>query len=189
MGDTKKTAEIAAILGISEADCRQIAQEYDEILPGKMIGRIKIYDDNAVDRFRKIADLRAQGLPHEVIVPAIRGGKSLEERALEDMKKMGMLEEEKKAAAVPKPIPRSETEEELILAVRSAEAKVSGMEYKLTAIRENASSDTEKILQAIADLAGDVGALKDQVHTLWDQIADLETYLQESSQKKHFWEK
>ncbi|HJJ29044.1 MAG TPA: hypothetical protein O0X70_06615 [Methanocorpusculum sp.] len=189
MGDTKKIAEIAAILAIPEADCRKIAQEYDDILPGKMIGRIKIYDDNSVDRFRKIADLRAQGLPHEIIVQAIKGGKSLEERALEDMKKMGMLEEEKKEAAAPKPVPRSETEEELILAVRSAEDKVTGMEYKLTAIRESALSDTEKILQAIADLSGDVTALKDQVHTLWDQIAQLETYLQESAKKKHFWEK
>lgn len=188
MGETKKIAEIAAILGVPEAECKLIAREYEEILPGKKIGRITIYDDNTVDRFRKIADLRAQGLPHEVIVPAIRGGKSLEERAIEDLKKMGIEAEEKKASAAPKQIPRSETEEELILAVRSAEEKVSGMEYKLTAIRENSASDTEKILQAIADLSADVVALKDQVHTLWDQIAELEIYLQESN-KKHFWNK
>eukprot|EP00831_Metopus_contortus_P004399 TRINITY_DN11622_c0_g1_i3.p1 TRINITY_DN11622_c0_g1~~TRINITY_DN11622_c0_g1_i3.p1 ORF type:complete len:125 (+),score=36.35 TRINITY_DN11622_c0_g1_i3:231-605(+) len=79
--NTKKIAEISVILGIDEQTCRTIAKEYDEILPCKKIGKVSVYEDNTVDRFRKIADLQAQGLPKEVIIPAIRGGKSLQERA------------------------------------------------------------------------------------------------------------
>ncbi|HJJ30117.1 MAG TPA: hypothetical protein O0W87_03875 [Methanocorpusculum sp.] len=186
--NTKKIAEISVILGISEQACREIAKEYDEILPCKRIGKIGIYEDNTVDRFRKIADLQAQGLPKEVIIPAIRGGKSLMERAMEDMKKMGMDVSNEKEKHVPKPAPRSETEEELILAVRSAESSVATMEHRICALRERSEADTALILDAVSSVSAEVAELKIQVHTLWDQIATLETYLRES-QKGPFWKR
>lgn len=186
----KKIAEIAEILGISEAECKLIAAEYEVLLPSKKIGRVSLYDDNAVDRFRKIADLRVQGLPKEVIIPAIRGGKSLEERALEDMKKMGIESAVGSAAAPqpPKQIPRSETEEELILAVRSLETKVSSMDHRFTAVRETNEANLTAVLDAVAAVSADVQALKEQMHTLWDQIASLENYLREQNEKP-FWKR
>lgn len=184
--NTKKIAEIASILGIDEQTCRTIAKEYEEILPCKKIGKVSVYEDNTVDRFRKIADLQAQGLPKEVIVPAIRGGKSLQERALEDMKKMGVEVPAESKMQAPKPIPRTETEEELILAVRSAQTSVATMEQRLSAFRETSEADTAAILDAVSSVSDEVAELKAQVHTLWDQIAALETYLRES-QTKSFW--
>ncbi len=190
----KKIAEISAILGISESECRDIAKEYEVILPGKKIGRVAVYEDSVVDRFRKIADLRAQGLPHDVIVPAIRGGKSLEERALEDMKKMGIEVPKEVPKEAPKPIPRTETEEELILAVRSMEAKVVSMDHRFAALRDKNEIDMEKFIDSVATLSADVNALKDQMFTLWDQIASLEKFLREQSEQnqqnsKPFWKR
>jgi len=186
--NTKKIAEISSILGIDEQTCRTIAKEYEEILPCKKIGKVSVYEENTVDRFRKIADLQAQGLPKEVIIPAIRGGKSLQERALEDMKKMGMDVTAEPKIQAPKPVPRSETEEELILAVRSAQTNIAAMEHRLSAFREKSEADTAAILDAVSSVSDEVAELKVQVHTLWDQIAALETYLRQS-QTKPFWKR
>lgn len=183
---SKKIAEIAQILGVDEAECRFIATEYETILPCKKIGKVNIYDDNVVDRFRKIADLRVQGVPKEVIIPAIRGGKSLESRAREDLIKMGLISEEKKTSE-PKQIPRSETEEELILAVRSAESSVSTVDHRLAAMRESIDANNKSVLDAVAGVSAEVAELKNQVHTLWDQIAELEKYLRDAN--KPFWKK
>jgi hypothetical protein len=186
--NTKKIAEIAGILGIDESVCRDIAKEYETILPCKKIGRVNVYDDNMVDRFRKIADLQAQGLPKDVIIPAIRGGKSLEERASEDMKKLGVDIEKGPEKTVSKPVPRSELEEELILAVRSAESSVNTMDHRLSAIREKSEADNVAILDAVFAVSAEVAELKNQVHSLWDQIASLEKYLREA-QRKPYWKR
>lgn len=186
--NTKKIAEISAILGIDEQTCRTIAKEYEEILPCRKIGKVSVYEDNTVDRFRKIADLQAQGLPKEVIVPAIRGGKSLMERAIEDMKKMGVDIQTEPKKEAPKPIPRSETEEELILAVRSAQTSIAAMEHRLSAFRERSEADTTAILDAVSSVSAEIAELKTQVHTLWDQIATLEEFLR-ASQNRSFWKR
>ncbi len=185
----KKIAEVAGILGISESECRLIAKDYEEILPCKRIGKVALYEDNTVDRFRKIADLKTQGLPREVIIPAIRGGKTLEDRAAEDMKKMGVeLPPKADAPVIIKEIPRTQTEEELILAVRSLEAKVATMDHRFAAVREKNETDIAAILDATAGVAAEVTALKEQMHTLWEQIAELENFLREQSEKP-FWKR
>lgn len=185
--ERKKIAEIAEILGVSENECKSIASEYSEILPCKKIGKVSIYDDNVVDRFRKIADLKSQGLPKEVIIPAIRGGKSLEERVKEDLEKMGLTSEAQTKAPEPKQIPRTETEEELILAVRGAESSVNTVDHRLAAMREEINKNNDAVLDAVSGVLEEVVELKKQVHLLWDQIAQLEEYLREAN--KPFWKK
>lgn len=188
---TRKLADIAEILGIPESECRLIADEYEALLSCRKIGKVRVYDENMVDRFRKIADLRAQGLPQEVITAAIRGGKILEERALEDMKRMGIQTPKEPQMQVPKPAPRTETEEELILAVRSAETAVQTMDHRMAAMREKIADDNAAVLDAIAEVAKEVAALRGEVHTLWDQIASLEQYFrdQDAQKKPGFWKR
>ena len=187
----KKIAEIADILGIPESDCRAIAKEFEELFTTKKIGRIAVYDDNAVDRFRKIADLKSQGLPPAVIAVAIRGGRSIEELAREDMIKMG-ISNEKNSFSVAHPklkqTPRSETEEKLILAIRSLEKKVATMDHRFAAIRETNETSMDKILVAVGNVTAEIHSLKEQMYKLWDQIASLENYLQEQSHKP-FWKR
>lgn len=195
----KKIAEIAEILGIDESECRAIASEYSSIIKDKKIGKVSIYDDNMVDRFRKIADLKTQGLPKNVIIEAIQGGKTLEERAMEDMKKMHLVDLNQDSANPeqqnPEPVvikvkhaPRSETEEELILSVRSAEKQIVSAEQKIASLREEMKSDNTEILDAITKVSSEAAELKDQMHMLWDQIASLEKYMREA-QKKPYWKR
>ena len=188
---TRKLADVADVLGISEDECRRIADEYETVLPCKKIGKVRVYDENMVDRFRKIADLRAQGLPQDVILEAIKGGKSLEERAREDMRRMGVEVPKEPQMQVPKPVPRTETEEELILAVRSAEAAVQTMDHRMAAMRERIAEDNAAVLDAVAEVAKEVAALRSEVHTLWDQIASLEQYFrnQDAQKKSGFWKR
>lgn len=188
---TRKLADIAEILGIPEGECRLIADDYEMLLPCKKIGKVRVYDENVIDRFRKIADLRAQGLPQEVITAAIKGGKSLEERAREDMKRMGMETHPEPQKYVAKPIPRTETEEELILAVRSAEAAVHTMDHRMAAMREKLADDNTAVLDAVAQVSSEVAALRSEVHMLWDQIAALEQYFrdQDAQKKSGFWKR
>lgn len=188
---TRKLADIAGILGIPEDECKQIANDYETLLPCKKIGKVRVYDENMVDRFRKIADLRAQGLPKEVITAAIQGGKSLEERALEDMKRMGLDTREEPKKQAPKPIPRTETEEELILAVRTVETAMQTMDHRMAAMRERIIDDNTAVLDAIADVAKEVASIRSEVHTLWDQVAALEQYFreQDAQKKSGFWKR
>ena len=190
-----KIAEISRIIGVPEPACREIAKEYEEILPGKKIGRITVYEENVVDRFRKIADLQNQGCCKEVIIPAIRGGKSLEERAAEEMKRFGIENKparEKPAAQekqqIPKDKPKSETEEEILLAVRTLEKKIAAMDQRSAAVRDTGEENLKKILDAVSSVTADIEALKAEMHTLWDQIASLEKYLQEQAEKP-FWKR
>ena len=191
----KKIAEIAEITGISEDICRQIARDFEEILPGKKIGKVTVFEDAAVDRFRKIADLQNQGCCREVIIPAIRGGKSLEERAAEEMKRFGI--ENKPAEQKPKkplnsqiPVdkPKTETEEALLLAVKSLEQKIAAMDQRSSAVRDAGEDNLKKILDAVSAVSADIAALKAEMHTLWDQVAELETFLQAQSEKP-FWKR
>ncbi|MDV0444253.1 MerR family transcriptional regulator [Methanorbis rubei] len=188
---TRKIADIAEILGIPEGECRLIADRYETILPCKKIGKVRVYDENMVDRFRKIADLQSQGLPEEVITAAIRGGKTLEERAREDMKRMGIESVPAAPKEMPKPIPRTEIEEELILAMRSAQAAVQTMDHRMAAIREKMADDNAAVLDAVAKVSEDVTALRNDVRTLWDQIASLEQYFreQDAQKKSGFWKR
>lgn len=188
---TRKLAEIADVLGISEDDCRCIAEEYESILPCKKIGRVRVYEENILDRFRKIADLRAQGLPETVIVAAIKGGKSLEERALEDMRRMGIETEQETRKQAPKPVPRTEIEEGLTLAVRSAEAAVQTMDHWMAAMRETLAGDNTAVLDAVAKVSEEVVLLRGEVRTLWEQTASLEQYFreQDAQKKSGFWKR
>ena len=188
---TRKLADIAEILGIPESECRLIADEYEALLSCRKIGKVRVYDENMVDRFRKIADLRAQGLPQEVITAANMGGKTLEERALEDMKRMGIQTPKEPQMQAPKPAPRTETEEELILAVRSAETTVQTMDHRIATMREKIADDSAAVLDAVAEVAKEVAALRGEVHTLWDQIASLEQYFrgQDAQKKSRFWKR
>jgi len=183
---TRKLADIAEILGIPESECRLIADEYEALLSCKKIGKIRVYEENMVDRFRKIADLRAQGLPQEVITAAIRGGKTLEERVLEDMKRMGIQTPKGPQMQAPKPTPRTETEEELLLAMRSAEIAVQTMDHRMAAMREKIANDNKEMLDAVAEVAKEVATLRGEVHTLWDQIASLEQYFRDQDAQKMF---
>ena len=188
---TRKLADIAEILGISTDECRLIADDYEPLLPCKKIGKVRVYDENMVDRFHKIAALRAQGLPSEVITAAIRGGKTLEERVLEDMKRMGIETAREQPKQVPKPIPRTETEKELILAVRSAEAAVQTMDHRMAAMREKLADDNTAVLDAVVGVAKEIEALRGEVHTLCNQIASLEQYFreQDAQKKSGFWKR
>lgn len=187
---TRKIAEIAEILSIPEDNCKKIADEYETLLPCKKIGKVRVYEENTIDRFRKIADLKSQGLPKDVIIAAVRGGKTLEERAREDMKKMGIETPAVPVAAPPAPVPRTETEEELILAVRAAETAVHTMDHRMAAMRDTIAADNTAVLSAIAEVSTEVAALRTEVHTLWDQIASLEKYFREQeTAKKGFWKR
>ncbi|HJJ36268.1 MAG TPA: MerR family transcriptional regulator [Methanocorpusculum sp.] len=189
----KSVSAISELIGVPVDVLREIAKEYEEILPGKTIGRIKVYDDNIVDRFRKIADLQKQGCCHEVIVPAIRGGKSLEERAAEEMKRFGIenkpaIERPARVQKLPKEEPKTEVEEEILLAVRGLEQKIAAMDQRSAAIRDGGEENLRKILDAITTLSADVAALKKECHTLWDQVGELEKYLQQQAEKP-FWKR
>ncbi|MDU9376388.1 hypothetical protein McpSp1_10020 [Methanocorpusculaceae archaeon Sp1] len=188
---TRKIADIAEVLGIPEEECRLIADRYEQILPCKKIGRVRVYDENMVDRFRKVADLQSQGLPEPVIIAAIKGGKSLEERAREDMKRMGIESVPAAPKEMPKPVPRTETEEELILAVRSAQTAVQTMDHRMAAVREKMAEDNTAVLDAVAKVSEEVAALRNEVRTLWDQIASLEQYFreQDTQKKSGFWKR
>jgi peptidoglycan hydrolase CwlO-like protein len=71
------------------------------------------------------------------------------------------------------------------------ESKVVSMDHRFAALRDKNEDDMEKFTDAVATLSADIASLKDQMFTLWDQIASLESFLREQSKEnnKPFWKR
>jgi len=54
--DNLKISEIAEMAGISEEEARIIAKKHGDKIPSRSLGRIEIYEEAAVERFRKFAE-------------------------------------------------------------------------------------------------------------------------------------
>ena len=94
MADTEKklkAADIAEISGISEKEVKNISDEFASIIPSHTLGRIKIYEEKAVDVISKINSLKQSGTASEDIFTqfgkAAPAKKSTKERMTESLRR------------------------------------------------------------------------------------------------------
>ncbi|MBQ4415330.1 MAG: hypothetical protein II861_04460 [Methanomicrobium sp.] len=94
MADTDKklkAADIAEISGISEREVRNISDEFASLIPSHTLGRIKIYEEKAVEVISKINSLKQSGTASEDIFTqfgkAAPAKKSTKERMTETLRK------------------------------------------------------------------------------------------------------
>ena len=74
------------------------------------------------------------------------------------------------------------------------EAKVVSMDHRFAALRDKNEIDMEKFIDSVSALSADIASLKEQMFTLWDQIASLEQFLREQNSQnaqnsKPFWKR
>jgi len=72
--DRIKIGNIVAQTGLSEKDVRAFAQEYDELLSYRQLGRVKLYTESAIGTIAEIARLTGEGKDHTAITKEIGGG-------------------------------------------------------------------------------------------------------------------
>ncbi|MBN1194771.1 MAG: hypothetical protein JXA08_05435 [Methanomicrobiaceae archaeon] len=72
--DRIKIGNIVARTGLSEKDVRTFAQEYDELLSYRQLGRVKLYTESAIGTIAEIARLTGEGKDHAAITREIGGG-------------------------------------------------------------------------------------------------------------------
>ncbi|GAA5263413.1 hypothetical protein KTGMC3_P2165 [Methanocalculus sp. MC3] len=185
--DSIRIPEIASLLSLSEDLVRQYADEYNDFLPHRTIGKVRIYEQSALKRFRVIADLTSQGLSHEGIVAVLRGGKPLHE--------IGMDEEREKkhggvrSATLPPSPQGSDLLDEIAIASRLAGERTNAIDHRLGAIRDGMEADTGLILREIANLREEVALSRSELRTLWSQVRELEEDLRERELRKSWLER
>ncbi len=185
--DSIRIPEIASLLFLSEDLVRQYADEFNDFLPHRTIGKVRIYEQSALKRFRVIADLRSQGLSHEGIVAVLRGGKPLHEIGMDEEreKKQGEVR-----SATPPPSPQgSDLLDEIAIASRRTGERTNAIDHRLGAIRESMAADTSLILREIASLREEVALSRSELRTLWSQVRELEEDLRERDLRKSWLER
>lgn len=185
--DSIRIPEIASLLSLSDDLVRHYADEYNDFLPHRTIGKVRIYEQSAVKRFRVIADLTSQGLNHAGIVAVLKGGKPLHE--------IGMDEEKEKKqggvrSATPPPSPQgSGLLDEIVICSRRTEERTNTIDHRLGAIRDGMAADTDLILREIGSLLEEVALSRSELRTLWSQVRELEEELRERELKKSWLER
>ncbi|KUK68957.1 MAG: hypothetical protein XE11_2471 [Methanomicrobiales archaeon 53_19] len=185
--DSIRIPEIASLLSLSEDLVRQYADEYDDFLPHRIIGKVRIYEQSALKRFRVIADLTSQGLSHEGIVAVLRGGKPLHEIGMdgEMEKKQGGV----RSATPPSSPQGSDLLDEIAISSRRTEERTNTIDHRLGAIRDGMAADTDQILREIASLREEVALSRSELRTLWSQVRELEEDLRERELRKSWLER
>jgi len=186
--DSIRIPEIASLLSLSEDLVRQYADEYNDFLPHRTIGKVRIYEQSTLRRFRVIADLTSQGLSHEGIVAVLRGGKPLHEIAMGEEREKKKQEEVR--SAPPQPSPQgSDLLDEIVISSRKAEERTNAIDHRLGAIRDGMAADTDLILREIAGLREEVALSRSELRTLWSQVRELEEDLRERELRKSWLER
>jgi DNA-binding transcriptional MerR regulator len=70
-----KTGDIARITGIPEEKVREYANLYQDLIPSRSMGRIRLYEENAVKVFREIASVDEAGGDTGEVRERLGGGK------------------------------------------------------------------------------------------------------------------
>lgn len=181
--DTVRIQEIAGLLSLSEELVRRYADEYDEFLPHRTIGKVRLYEQRAVKRFRVIADLSAQGMYHDAIIAVLKGGKPLHEIGRDEEKR------ESKDERPPFPPRGSDRMDEIVICTRRTEERTTTIDHRLAAIRDSMSADTERIIREIGELREEVCLSRSELRTLWSQVRELEEDLRERELRKSWLER
>lgn len=180
--DTVRIAEIAALLSLPEDLIRQYADEYGDHLPYRTIGKVRLFDQSAVKKFRVIADLTAQGLSRGPIISVLKGGRSLEDIA-------SSTDDAEKPVSVPPPPPAPELGDEVLISLRRTSDAVGRIDQMVGGIRGGMKTDNEKIIREISLLREEVLASRAELRTLWSQIRELEEDLRERELRKSWLER
>jgi DNA-binding transcriptional MerR regulator len=69
-----KIADIARLAELSRSDARDYARSFDTLIPSRKLGRIRIYEENAVPIFRNISALIRQGYDQDQIRKELKPG-------------------------------------------------------------------------------------------------------------------
>ena len=85
-----KASDIAKIAGISGSEMKRITENYDTVIPSRLLGRVKLYEQKAAGVIEKISSMESSGKSPEDIIREFGGKitkKSTRERGEEKIRK------------------------------------------------------------------------------------------------------
>lgn len=74
-----KAADIAKISGLSENEIRTVTEEFHDIVPCRKLGRVNLYEQNAVSKISDIVRMKNQGFSKDEIYE--KSGKKPEKKS------------------------------------------------------------------------------------------------------------
>lgn len=146
-----KAQDIAKIAGISGNDMKRIAEYYDQVIPSRILGRVKLYEQKAAGVVENISSMEKAGKAPADIIRELGGKivkKSTKERTDEKIRKERSAGNREKKQTVPTesitPAPAGGG------TVRRNEDKTAFLELKLDKLT-NRVEKLETLLQAETD--------------------------------------
>lgn len=85
-----KASDIAQMAGITATEMKRITEQYGQVIPSRIFGRVKLYEQKAADIVEKISSMEAGGEETEDIIRQLGGKivkKSTREKAGEKIRK------------------------------------------------------------------------------------------------------
>lgn len=153
-----KAHDIAKIAGISEGNMKRIAEHYDQVIPSRILGRVKLYEEKAAGIVDKISSMEAAGKEPEEIIREFGGKivkKSTKEKIEDKIREnQGSSAGRKKEPEGRTPNPfNTRTREDktafLELKLKKLTDRVKNLEVQLKAENESRERDREEFRSMI----------------------------------------
>jgi len=166
-----KAQDIAKIAGISGSDMKRIAENYDQVIPSRILGRVKLYEQKAAGIVENISSMEKAGKAPGDIIRELGGKvirKSTKERTDEKIRKDKNTGNREKKQAVPAekaaPAPagggavrRKEDKTAFLeLKVDKLTNRVEKLESRLQAETEAREKDREEFRKIIREISENI---------------------------------
>lgn len=170
-----KAQDIAKMAGISGSDMKRIAENYDQVIPSRVLGRVKLYEQKAVGIVERISSMETAGTSPDDIVRELGGRvarKSTKETTREKIKKSRSDGGREKKQTVPvesiRPVPpapgsgaalgREDKTAFLELKMDKLTNRVEQLEKELQNEKDARERDREEFQKIIRDISESIDA-------------------------------
>jgi|GEM_PF-2679970 len=159
-----KAQDIAKIAGISGSDMKRIAENYEQVIPSRILGRVRLYEQKAAGIVEKIHSMEASGTDPAEIIRELGGKvikKSTREKIEDKVRKERLSGEKSKKQPAPVPSPQAPTpsrgrEEKaafLELKLDKLTSRVERLEKELDAEKKDREKEREEFRKIIRELS------------------------------------
>ncbi|KQC03669.1 MAG: hypothetical protein APR53_04730 [Methanoculleus sp. SDB] len=168
--DRIKIGTIVARTGLPEREVRAFAQEYDELLSYRQLGRVKLYTESAVGTIADIARLTGEGKDHASILREMGGGTGKRRRQ----------EAVRRAPARPAPAPGTPASQPVLspgISPAAAAEMTACFELQLKRLHARVETQEKALLAAHNDLLKERSTINRIIGATGEQAAITEEWI------------
>ncbi|WP_048148725.1 hypothetical protein [Methanolacinia paynteri] len=190
-----KAPDIAEIAGVSAGEMKRIAEEYKVVIPSRVFGRVKLYEQKAAGIVEKISSMEAAGKTTADIIRELGGkaaAKSTKEKTGEKIRKKQSAPAGNNTPSGKTPASRPSRGKEdetafIELKLNRLTNRVEQLEKQLLAERAERNEERKEYLRIIAEITENTDATGEWVDYFDKKIDDLSAGQDEFNKKTLEW--